>query len=48
MDKIMTVSLAFDHKEEGTIIVGTNPEKRTHFARGALTPLSEPVSFSVQ
>ncbi|AYB46230.1 hypothetical protein [Paenibacillus lautus] len=26
MDKIMTVSLAFDHKEEGTILVGVNPE----------------------
>ncbi|CAM3427744.1 MULTISPECIES: hypothetical protein [Paenibacillus] len=26
MDKIMTVSLAFDHKEEGTILVGINPE----------------------
>ena len=26
MDKIMTVSLVFDHKEEGTILVGINPE----------------------
>ncbi|WP_098742116.1 hypothetical protein [Paenibacillus sp. EZ-K15] len=26
MDKIMTVSLAFDHKEEATILVGINPE----------------------
>lgn len=26
MDKIITVSLAFDHKEEGTILVGANPD----------------------
>lgn len=26
MNKIMTVSLPFDHKEEGTILVGINPE----------------------
>ncbi|MFB5677559.1 hypothetical protein ACE3NQ_05055 [Paenibacillus terreus] len=26
MEKIITVSLAFDHKEEGTILVGANPE----------------------
>ncbi|CAM3425434.1 MULTISPECIES: hypothetical protein [Paenibacillus] len=25
-DKIMTISLVFDHKEKGTIIVGINPE----------------------
>lgn len=26
MDKIMTVSLVFEHKEHGTILVGVNPE----------------------
>lgn len=26
MEKIITVSLAFDHKEEGTILVGVNPD----------------------